>query len=110
MQLPLGRYTRLTIKYSYVTGFKGGLGGILSVVCGSSSETTVKTTTTLSSTPFITSPIQSTSVAVNDKNTDATRSSNTVNSSFDSMLVESAQENPEMICNYVVKQYCYKIF
>lgn len=94
----------MIIKYSYVTGFKGGLDGNLSVVCGSSPETTVKTTTTLSSTPIITSPIESTSVAVNDKNTDATRSSITVNSSFDSLLEESTQDNPEMICNYAVEQ------
>nr|XP_034333098.1 uncharacterized protein LOC117691315 [Crassostrea gigas] len=75
-----------------------GIGGNLKVICGSPSETTVITrTTTLSSTPIITSPIESTSVAVNDKNTDATRSSNTVYSSVDSLLVESTQDGPEMI-------------
>nr|XP_034334192.1 uncharacterized protein LOC105340444 isoform X2 [Crassostrea gigas] len=75
-----------------------GIGGNLKVICGSPSETTVITrTTTLSSTPIITSPIESTSVAVNDKNTDATRSSNTVYSSVDSSLVESTQDGPEMI-------------
>lgn len=36
-------------------------------------------------------------MAANDKNTDATRSSNTVNSSFDSLLVESTQDDLEMI-------------
>lgn len=99
----------ITIKYFYVTGFKGGIEGNLSVICGYPSETTVTTTTVLS-TPIITSPKESTSVAVNDKDTDATRSSNAINSSFDSLLVKSTQDDPEMICNYAVEQSYYKIF
>ncbi|XP_052712176.1 uncharacterized protein LOC128186402 [Crassostrea angulata] len=54
----------------------GGIPGNLKVICGSQSETTV-TTTIVSSTPIFTSPIESTSVAVNNKKTDVTRSSNT---------------------------------
>nr|XP_034334202.1 uncharacterized protein LOC117691699 [Crassostrea gigas] len=55
----------------------GGIPGNLKVICGSQSETTVTATTIVSSTPIITSPIESTSVAVKNKKTDATRSSNT---------------------------------
>lgn len=99
----------MTIKYSYVTGFKAGIGGNVSVICGSPSKTTVKTTT-VSPTPIITSPIEYTSVAVNDKNTDATRSSNAVYSSVDSLLLESTQDDPEMICNYADEQSYNKIF
>uniref|UniRef100_A0A8W8JD45 PML C-terminal domain-containing protein n=1 Tax=Magallana gigas TaxID=29159 RepID=A0A8W8JD45_MAGGI len=76
---------------------KCGTNGNLSVKCGSPTEAIVTTTTTVSSTLIITPPIESTSVAANDKNTDATRSSNTVNSSFDSLLVESTQDDLEII-------------
>lgn len=70
----------------------------------------MKTTTTLSSTPIITSPIESTSAAVNNKKTDATRSFNTGKTSFDSLLVESAQDDQEILCNYADKQSFYEIF
>lgn len=106
---PLDLFTRLTIIYSYVTGFKAGIPGNLKVKCGSPSETTV--TTIVSSTPIITSSIEpSTSVAINNKTTDATRSSNTGKISFDSLLMESTRDDPDMICNYAVEHSYYKIF
>uniref|UniRef100_A0A8W8JFT4 Uncharacterized protein n=1 Tax=Magallana gigas TaxID=29159 RepID=A0A8W8JFT4_MAGGI len=55
--------------------FDDGIDGNLKVICGSPSETTV--TTIVSSTPIITSPIESTSVVVKNKKTDVTKSSKT---------------------------------
>lgn len=90
---------------STVLGFSGGANGNLSVKCGSPTETIVTTTrTAIVSTSIITSPIESTSLAVNNKKPDATRSSITGNTSFDSLFEESTQDNPEMICNYAVEQ------
>lgn len=88
--------------FHYCIGFQqnknDGLSGNLSVICGSPSETT--TTTTVSSPTIISSSIESTSVATTDKNTDVTMFSNTVNSSFDSLSMDSSQDDPEML--YIV--------
>lgn len=84
--------------------FKGGQNGNLSVICGSPSETTTKTTLTVSSTTVITPSIEYTSVAFTDNNAEVTVSSNTVNSSFDSLSMDSTQDDPEMSCKYAIEE------
>lgn len=78
--------------------FKGGQNGNLSVICGSPSETTTKTTLTVSSTTVITPSIEDTPVTITDNNTEVTVFSNIVNSSFDSLSIDSTEDDPEMSC------------
>lgn len=96
-----------------------GLNGNLSVICGypphiaatTLSSTTISTTT-LTSTQLshefstIESSIESTSVVNTIENTDINVSSNITSVSYDSLSVESTQNDPKMLCKYT----CFYVY
>lgn len=95
-----------------------GLLGNLSVTCGSpsdapttivSSETVSTTTLTHASSP-LESSVDSTSVVNTIENTYVTLSSSTINVSYDSLTMESAQDDQEMLCKYEVDHLGFSVF